>query len=457
MKKVKPGQFAALILCACCLAANLQTLVFADDTGDSGTLDQPTSTVTPPSDLGLGAQSAPGQQPAAGSAGGAQNNSAATTAPSSGTAAAESNSPASTSSPASTIAPSATTSSGPGGAPHAKPQVKPVARPAASSAKPASSATASSGAVHGRIEELATTPGAILPLRALTPKLDTSKPSMLKGEVTENVAAGSTTLSGAAGQNKGVVRSFPVDYSGTWGGSLKVWNAQYGPLAWQFDPDEAKQELAILRPGAEGSVSFNFVQDNTGKVQVEPTQVVFTVNSAVSTSQLAGQMGAGGGQAQALAALLGGGQGTMVIPRMYAMHLGNLPGGIGVTGNYLQSRVAKNEIRELKPGVLEQTIVTRDSDTNSKNGKVRQAYSENVLRFTKISPSQLYVQVATVKYNVNGKFENKCIMYGTVNRGQMGMGGFPSLMGVPGQAGGGNMFGGLEQMINQMNRSLGGQ
>lgn len=424
-------------LCASFLSLQIPAAVVAD-TGDGGTLDQPVNSTTPAQDLIL-PDPANTQNNA-----NTQDNAAPTPTPSAGDG-------------GSTVAPAPVTSK-PAAPVTSKPA--PVARPAARpAAKPAAQ-----GPVTGRIEELCNTSGATLPpLKALVPKLDNSKPMMLKGEIKENVAA-AAALHGSAGQSQaGVVKSFPVDYSGTWGGSLKVWTSQYGPLAWQFDPDEARQESAILAPGREGTVNFTFAQDSSGGVHVEPTQVVYTVQGSMSTSQMTSQLGGNNAQAQALAQLMGGGSGTIMVPKMYAMHLGNLPSGIGVTGNYLQSRVEKNEIRQLKPGVLEQTIVTRDADTNSKTGKTRQSYSENVLRFTRLNASQLYVQAATVKYNINGKFENKCVMYGTVNRGQASMPGMPGLGGLggfpgmgSGQGGTGSM-GGLDQMFKELNRQLGGQ
>lgn len=435
MSKPRSGRIAALLMSACFLGANLPLAALAQDgTGDSGTLDQGTTNYTPPQDLTL-------------PTGGGATNTTPTPVP----AGTDTSTTTTTTSPAPAVV-------GATDKPHVSSPAKPVVRPAVS--KPATR-PASNTPVQGRIEELIQQPGAILPLRALTPKMDTSKPktTMLKGEVQQIQAATQTNLSASTSQQKPVVQSFPTDYSGTWGGNLTVWTAEYGPLAWQFDPDEARQELNILRKGNSGSVSFNFVS-NGGKVSVEPTQVIFTVNSTVNTGQLASQLGGSGAnaaQSQALAALLGGGGGTMVIPKMYAMHLGNLGGGIGVTGNYLQSRIAKNEIRELKPGVLEQTIVTRDSDTNSKSGKVRQSYSENVLRFTKVNRDQLYVQVAMVKYNVNGKFENKSVLYGTVTRGQGGMGLPSMIMPGMGQSGGGGQLGGMDQIMREMNKMLGGQ
>lgn len=438
MSAVQIGRVAvSTFLCVSFLSLQLSTAVLAD-TGDGGTLDQPVNNNTPMQDLVL-------PDPA---------NTQSTTAPSPNPSPVFTGNDGTTPTPAIVGTPSipAATSKAVPASAHPIP-AKPAAKPAAQ------------GPVTGRIEELCNTSGATLPpLRALVPKLDNSKPLMLKGEVKENVA-GAVALQGSTGQSQtGVVKSFPVDYSGTWGGTLKVWTSQYGPLSWQFDPDEARQESAILAPGREGTVNFTFAQDSTGGVHVEPTQVVYTVQSSMSTSQMSSQLGGNNAQAQALAQLMGGGSGTIMIPKMYAMHLGNLPSGIGVTGNYLQSRVEKNEIRQLKPGVLEQTIVTRDADTNSKTGKTRQSYSENVLRFTRLNASQLYVQAATVKYNINGKFENKCVMYGTVNRGQASMPGLPGMPGLgglggfPGSLGGGQgSMGGLDQMFKELNRTLGGQ
>ena len=101
--------------------------------------------------------------------------------------------------------------------------------------------------LFGRIEQIAGSTGAQFPsLKEQTAKLDTRKVSkpVQKGQA--------TTYSGS------VVRSFPQNFSGTWGGRLRIWTAQMDPICWQLDADEANRTRQLMVPGKEGSVNFEF-------------------------------------------------------------------------------------------------------------------------------------------------------------------------------------------------------
>jgi hypothetical protein len=282
--------------------------------------------------------------------------------------------------------------------------------------------------LFGRIEQLASGPGAKLPqLKALTPKLDTG--STLKGSASEQ---SSRPLSGK------IASSFPVNWRGTWSGKLKIWSAQFDRIRWQFDPAEANKERELMTPGTEGSVSFTFSNDPSGRIALRPTQVIFSrpmegsryadVFQGMNTSQL-------GASGEMLA------QAFRNIPYMYALHLGDLHQGVGVTGNLREAQVLKNEIRELKPGVLEQDIVNYNVDVNRESGKTQKGYSESVLRFYRQGTDRLYVQAATVGYTEKGRFMDKIVLYGTVSRGA-------SQSQIPGYSGsfpGGFLFPGFPQ------------
>lgn len=252
--------------------------------------------------------------------------------------------------------------------------------------------------LYGRIEEIVAGPGARLPvqLKALTPKLDTSR----------RLQTGASALLGK------VVSSYPVDWRGFWNGTLKVHAAVFDPIRWQFDPEEASKERELLRPGTQGRVSFNFTSDRGGCIHLEPASVIFSApmdrsRYAEMLNQLQSMLGSQAGQGAML---------LQSVPYLYALHLGDLSNGVGVTGNLLQSRVLKNEITQLADGVLEQVVVTYNLVRNPTTGKTRYGYSESVVRFTRQSSNQLYVQAATVSYLQNGKFEDKTILYGTVTR-----------------------------------------
>ena len=269
-------------------------------------------------------------------------------------------------------------------------------KPAVAPAKPT--------VLYGRIEEISLGPGARLPvkLRALTPKLDTS--GQLKGKA--------QTIMGR------VVGSFPIDWRGDWSGTLTVHAAVFDPIRWQFDPQEANRERELLRPGTQGTVTFRFSTGKSGQIRLEPASVVFSAPMDRSRyAQMLNQLQTMlmGGQA------VPGGSGAIMLqglPYLYALHLGDLENGVGVTGNQLQSRVVRNDITELAPGVLEQVVVTYNLVRNPTTGKSRYGYSENVVRFTRQTSNKLYVQAATVSYLSNGRFEDKTILYGMVTRGQ---------------------------------------
>jgi hypothetical protein len=252
--------------------------------------------------------------------------------------------------------------------------------------------------LYGRIEEIVAGPGARLPvqLKALTPKLDTSR----------RLQSGASALLGK------VVSSYPVDWRGFWGGTLTVHAAVFDPVRWQFDPEEASKERELLRPGTQGRVTFNFTSERGGRIYLAPARVIFSApmdrsRYAEMLNQLQSMLGAQAGQGAML---------FKSVPYLYALHLGDLSNGVGVTGNLLQSRVLKNEITQLADGVLEQVVVTYNLVRNPTTGKTRYGYSESVVRFTRQSSNQLYVQAATVSYLQNGKFEDKTILYGSVTR-----------------------------------------
>lgn len=272
--------------------------------------------------------------------------------------------------------------------------------------------------LYGRIEQIVQSPGAQFPypLQSQTAKLDA------RGLV-QSRQQGEASFSGA------IVKSFPQQFTGTWGGSLKVWTAQIDPICWQIDADEANRMKQLLVSGREGTVNFNFSQDK-GKIDLEPAQVALMVPMKETHMQEEMNKMLGGGQGQ-----LGGG---LTLPGMDANQLAqamrqvvnnmNVPiilcfGAInrtdveGISGNAISAEVLKNTIRQLSPGVLEQQIVAGESQRNSKTGKARQEYAETVIRFTSRSANDLYVVAAAVNYTADRKFERKLVLYGNVRRG----------------------------------------
>ncbi len=312
--------------------------------------------------------------------------------------------------------------------------------------KPAASAASTPPTkLYGRIEELSAGVGARFPLKmqAMVPIRDAS----LDGR--------DVKLSGKTN----IQQAFPIDFRGQWSGELTIWDSRMDPSYFQFDRDEAEKESQLLKRGTKGNIVANFYQSARG-IELQPCEVVFhgTDNLSDQMKMMGGSAG-GAGQMGALGALLGGGNSSafanMKIPIIFSLHFGAPleSGSRGVSGNTLKSTLMKNQLRELAKGVMEQQVVTRDSDTNNNTGKTQTGYSESVLRFTHMNNNQVYLQCAYVYYRNDGKFQAKYILYGTLNRtngAQSSMtpyasGGASNPFGgmIPGAGGGANPFGGM--------------
>lgn len=307
----------------------------------------------------------------------------------------------------------------------------------------------------GRIEELCkgnATPTLPLKWKKMEPIRDTS----LDQSKPLTASASSTKLTTGAQQ-----QSYPMDFRGNWVGNLTIFQRTFAPIRWEFDKAEAEKEFRILTPGRMGQVQITFYQKPTGGVAMEPCQVIFTTTTTMSDAS----------QSLGVSAQQLGAMANMQVPVMYALHLGNLTSGVGVTGNQLQSKLMKNDLKQLRSDVIEQQVVTHDSDRNPKTGTTRLSYSESVLRFTRVSSNQLYLQSASVNYRNDGKFCDKVIMYGTLNRSSgvagptavPGLPNFPGMGGAGGGLGGGGFGGGgggnmmdavkqIQQMMQQMQR-----
>jgi hypothetical protein len=316
--------------------------------------------------------------------------------------------------------------------------------------------------LFGRIEQIADGPGAQFPvvLKAMTAKMDTSNRKPITGSASDSLYSGS------------LVNSFPTDYRGNWGGSLTVWQAQFDPICWQIDPEEVNRTRALIKPGAVGDVTFQFRNDAGNRLDLEPAQVVFMVpmkdtRYQETLGQMLGSGGQGGGMT--LPGMNSGQMGAMMQQMMANMNVpimlnfGEVTGAMGeegLSGNAFHSKVLKNSIRELSPSVLEQQIVTSEVQQNKKTGQTRNEYSETVIRFTKQSATQLYVQAASVNYTADKRFERKIILYGTVNHGTVARNnanplsgsGFGNLFSQPGGMQVPNLPGGVD--MNQLQKLL---
>jgi hypothetical protein len=298
--------------------------------------------------------------------------------------------------------------------------------------------------LFGRIEELTAGTGAKFPsLKAQVPKMDLSgSQSTLKASAAETIYSGQ------------IVRSFPSDMSGQWGGVLQLSQIQQDPLYYQLDDAEAKQTSELMRPGIQGKVNFTFQNIGSG-VTLEPAQIYFS--APMTQSRMAGQLsqlGSGGmtvpgmgnmanmpGMDQMVKSMM------MSMPYVWYMSLGAVQ-GTGLSGNSVQTTLIKNDVHQLSPTVIEQQIISRELDTNPKTGRQRTSFSESVVRFTRYNSSQQYVQAASVDYNTDKRFLRKMVFAGYVTKGVTeqvnpmgglgGMGGMGDLQKLLPGMGGGN-------------------
>lgn len=294
----------------------------------------------------------------------------------------------------------------------------------------------SSPMLYGRIEQITQGQGAQFPivLKAQTAQMDTRK-------TPSSQQRGEASFSGIE------VRSFPQQFSGTWGGNLKIWSSQIDPICWQIDPDEANKMRSLFSAGQTGTVNFNFSQDSTGKIDLEPAQVGFMVPMKNTHMQeemngllAGGRLGQSAGMSlpgmdsKQLSGMMQQVVNNMNVPVMIEFGAINRSDVEGISGNTIRATVLKNAIRQLGPGILEQQIVTQETQRNNKTGRIRHEYAETVIRFTSQNANDLYVQAAAVNYTEDRKFERKLILYGSVRRGQVmpdlsnPLGGFSNMM-----------------------------
>jgi hypothetical protein len=324
--------------------------------------------------------------------------------------------------------------------------------------------------LYGRIEELCAVPGAKIPLKmqAMMPIRDTSLDAKLAGK-TSTLAGGASTLAAGA-------QAYPMDYRGSWSGEITINSSNFDPVYYQYDAAEARREAELLRPGTKGRYTVTFYQGANNKIEMQPSQVIFQ-----GTDTMGNQLKVLAKADPGLKGMPGAGlpmMANMQIPIIFAMHLGTpiTSAEIGVTGNQTSSELMKSTLKELSKGVLESQIVTREHDRNPETGKVQDGYSESVLRFTRLSNRQLYLQAAHVYYRKDGHFLGKQILYGTLDRsdGQAaagypnpanpfgslipGLGGANPFGGMPGSqpGGGGNLQEQMKQM-QEMLKKMGGK
>ncbi len=320
--------------------------------------------------------------------------------------------------------------------------------------------------LFGRIEQLSASAGASFPsLKAQTPMMDPR--GVLAGRATSTAPILS-----------GVVKSFPDNYQGNWGGRLVLQQVQVDPNYYRLDPEEARRTVQAMKPGNVGQVNFNFDRSR-GAIALEPARCLFMVPAGDTQvpDEMKKMLGGGAGNA-AFGGMMSQMVSSMNVP--IVLEFGDVQTGAGetsVSGNQMRQRVIKNETRQLAANVLEQQIVTEETTWDKRTHVPRTGYGESVVRFSRQSPTVLYVQCATVSYDANKRFLEKMVLYGSIGKGVVmntdpmqamqgampgGMGGLGGLGGLQGMFGGGGgggqtptmPAGGLDGMLKNL---FGGQ
>ena len=269
--------------------------------------------------------------------------------------------------------------------------------------------------LYGRIEQITASNGANFPivLKAMTPSLDTSLQQ-------KNLKAGASDTSLYSGT---VAKSFPQDFRGTWGGNLTVWRIEQAPICWKIDPEEASKIQRIMKSGSTGAVNFMFANDAKGGITLAPAKILFQVPGRdvdmgkQMAQMMGGNMAAMGPMGQMMEQMAQ----NMPVPIMF--YFGEFRAGTdtnerALSGNAVQQYVIRNTVRQLSQGVIEQQLITQTNEIMRATGQPRKRYTESVLRFTRTSAGQMYVQAAQVTYGGDKKFQEKIVMYGNVAQGR---------------------------------------
>jgi hypothetical protein len=259
--------------------------------------------------------------------------------------------------------------------------------------------------LYGRIEQLVNQKGATLPgrLRKLTPVLDLSPPGPSEDR-----------------QFSGIdVRSFPMEWEGIWKGLVTVKSRENAEMGWLSQPAACYRACQFFKPGSRLTLVCRFHKED-GKLTLSPPVVTGRFKHAQDLVQaiLAATSEVGDRKATGTRVGLADfdlGQKTMPIARIESFSFGKRYGP-SAGGNFVDTDLISNELRELAPGTVEQDLVTSNT-SSSLYGAPDQVSSlaESVVRLRR-DGNKLIVSLAYVNYQPDGISINKCFLEGTLER-----------------------------------------
>jgi hypothetical protein len=191
-------------------------------------------------------------------------------------------------------------------------------------------------------------------------------------------------------------KTYPQSFLGTWGGKIVIDQNDYGVLK-TLDPRMWMRESHILFPGREGVGEVTFIQSGD-LIEAEPPRVQFKPTEA---------------DMQYLDLLhrdLG--------PHLHFNVVFGAKHGTTITGNTASSQITINKITSFPHEQYEQQIATSDQIVDVVKHTISFGTTEVVTDFHELSPQEMQVSMALVKYARNGAMESKMIMHGTLVKRQ---------------------------------------
>lgn len=264
----------------------------------------------------------------------------------------------------------------------------------------AKEAGAQSLKLFGRIEELVNGKGASLP-RQLT-KMTTI--------IDESIGITGGDESKFSGQ---LIKSFPLEWEGIWKGNVRVIKQENLEICWLSQPAATYRSCQFFKPGSSLSLICRFHRDG-GKLELSPPIARATLRHSEDLVEtiLSDEMSGSTGQIRL--GMINFGK-TIPVSRIESFSFGKRYGP-SIGGNFIDSDVLSNQLRELAAGVIEQDIITQGT-THSMYGAAETASSmgESVVRLTR-NAGKLNISLAYVNYQHDGLCINKCVLEGTLER-----------------------------------------
>lgn len=260
--------------------------------------------------------------------------------------------------------------------------------------------------LYGRIEQLVSQKGAVLPgrLQKMTPILDTSKSS------------GSDNLDKPfTGQ---LVQSFPLEWEGTWKGSVRVIKRECVEIGWLSQPAASYRASQFFKPGSSLQLLCRFNKEGSNLSLSAPVvtgnfrHAEDLVKAVLSSS---GALSAANASRISLAGVEELTAQTTPMVRVESFSFGKRYGP-SLGGNFIDSDLVSNQLRELAAGIIEQDLVTSGKSRSlyGQSDSVS-SYGETVVRLTR-KEGKLLVDLAYVNYQGDGFCVGKCVLAGTLSR-----------------------------------------